>query len=152
MATRSAVTASSAPVVPSVMDLIHSLAPEDDPDRYFLPKEKYAAEWLRFDGGHQIISVDRSNNVRHPDAILNDGMNWCTVEIKTLTTPSPNAVIQNLRLGRRQSRIVVLDGQPAKLSWESAETGAQGAIRRYGDDFDQIIVRLGDGSSLHWMP
>lgn len=142
----------SRPEVLSLEELAGATAPAADPDRYFLPKEKHTADWLRDIGGHTIRSIDRIADSKAPDSALHDGSCWRTAEIKTLRSDKAAAIIQNVRRARKQARTIILDGEPVGLSRKEAVDGLRDAVRNYGRDLDHIVIRLGDGAALVWLP
>lgn len=139
---------------PAASELVERAATSGDPDRFFEPKEKSVADWLRDQGGHTIVSVDVSQTPRNrtPDALYRQSDNWHTLEIKTLDEPTLTAVSRNLRIGRHQSTVLVIDGSRVGLTGEAAEPGLREAVRKYGLDFRQIVIRLVDGSAICWLP
>lgn len=150
-AARGILPGSSRPRVAAVDDLTAQRAPHWNPDLYFLPKEKAVADWLRAEGGHVVISVDRRGDMKTPDSILRDGSRWRTVEIKTLEAPTAAALQRRLRVARHQSRIAVIDGYGVGLSSIHARSGITEAVRNFGPDFDQIVIRVADGTALLWL-
>jgi hypothetical protein len=53
---------------------------------------------------------------------------------------------------RKQSRIVVIDCRYAGTELNAAESGLRRAISHYGQDVDQVIVVVSDGSAIGWRP
>lgn len=143
-------------VPPSVAELeaARLVAPDDDPYRYFSPKERVLADWLSAHGITGLRSVrarDRPGKPT-PDAVFDHVDGWATLEMKTLDSPAENAVRAGVRSGRKQSPIVVIDGCGVAIPPDRATTALRKAIRVHGVDLRQVIVVLADGSALGWKP
>lgn len=146
---------SSRPAVPpGASELMDRAALTGDPDRFFSRKEKSAADWLRQQGDLTIVSVDVSEleRTKTPDSLYRHSDDWRSLEIKTLDQPTGASVTRNLRLARSQSAVVFIDGAQVGLTREAAEAGLREAVRKYGPDFRQIVIRLGDDSAICWLP
>lgn len=72
-----------------------------------------------------------------------------TIEFKQLRAGSINAVAQNLRDARRQSRLAVLDARATDLSRADALAGLDHGLQRYGDELDEVLLLASD-FELHW--
>lgn len=138
------------PSPPTYVELVEAglVAPGNDPDLSFNSAERSLAEWLR-QRGLKVLSVQRRLGTyeRTPDAALPE--HQATVELKRATT-SLTAMVRSVRLGRGQSRRVLIDsrGQGGDVGW--ALTSIATAVRYYGAHLDEIVVVLSDDQSVGW--
>jgi hypothetical protein len=141
---------------PTVSDLdgLGLIAPPSDPHRYFSGSERLAAQWLEGNGLIGLRSVKRSvgDQQKTPDATFGTGENVSTLEIKSPTTTTEDGVHRQVRAGRKQSRILVLDFRRSVIELPTAKAGLRRAIRDYGRDVDQIILVLSAASPIGWTP
>jgi len=141
---------------PTVTDLIDRelIAPDSDPFRGFNADERAAAEWLSDNNVRGVRAVARRLGEREvtPDAVFDSADGTRTLEIKTLNSPTVNAVHRNIRSAARQASIIVIDGRAAGISRAQAEAGLANGVRSEGSDIEQVIVVLGDGSAIGWRP
>jgi hypothetical protein len=124
------------------------VAPVDDPDRWFSEEEKHLAEWLR-SRGVVVLSVQRrmGQRERTPDAVLGEGA--ATVELKHVVA-SVTAIVRAVRLGRGQSRRVVVDIRGPRADVGLALVAIRRAVRFYGSWLDEIVVVVNDDRSVGW--
>lgn len=130
------------------------IAPENDPYCYLNEEERAIAQWLAdraLTGVRSVRARDRPGEPT-PDAVFDRDERLATIEMKTLKSPSDGAVYNGLRYGRRQSRIVVIDGRPTGITPDIATSGLHRAARIHGVDIDQAIIVVTDGPALGWKP
>ncbi len=130
------------------------VAPTDDPYRYFDSKERATVDWLAANGVSGIRSVrtrDRPGEPT-PDTVFDHAAGLATLEMKAPDKPSEGAIDRGVRYGRKQSRIVVIDCRHAGTELNTAESGLRRAISHHGQDVDQVIVVVSDGSAIGWRP
>ncbi len=104
----------------------------------------YAKELVR--KGHNVVL--RGKRAEGGDLIV-DGDLW---ELKTLQSPSINAVRNNIKGAKKQSPIVVIDGRSAGLSYEVARQAvtASAAAGRMGE-IKKLVVHTVNGDYI-WVP
>lgn len=95
------------PHPPGSDEIVDLIAPDDDPDRWFSPAERLAAEWLR-SRGVDVRSVDRREGhlLKTPDVVAVSRP--ITIETKR-AVGSINSIVQRIRYARWQARHVVID-------------------------------------------
>ncbi|CAM3765668.1 hypothetical protein [Nocardiopsis rhodophaea] len=115
---------------------------------YYDAKERSIAEFLK-EHGIEVRSVDvaRTDGVKSPDSVI-DGTS-STLEFKTVETSSKNALIQNIRKGREQSSRLAIDLRSGGTPQETAISGLNDALRRYGGDLKEVVL-IGDGYVITW--
>lgn len=138
------------------LNAFDALAPEDDPDRYFLENEQAVADWLATRGvvGTRSVQEDTSGTAdRRPDGVL---ISTDTVEFKTLEAGGDEdevsgTIADACRRGRTQSGRIIFDGRRIGLDRATAERGIARAVGRYGQDITELVIILADGSSVGWV-
>lgn len=139
------------PNPPSHAELIELglVAPRDDPDRWFNSQEKQLADWLRR-RGIGLLSVRRrmGEHERTPDAVITNEP--VTVELKYCPVASVTGIVRAVRLGRGQSRRVVVDVRGPRADPALALAAIGRALRYYGFWLDEIVVVVTEGQSIGW--
>jgi hypothetical protein len=124
------------------------IAPADDPDRFFNKAERATAAWLR-SRGLDVLSVNRrtGQRARTPDAVI--AGEPVTLETKGAVA-SENSIVQQIRGGRGQSRRIVVDARSENANLATAQAGLAHALRHYGQQLDEVVIVLTDGSAVGW--
>jgi len=139
---------------PSLKELMPWVSPGDgDDDTHFKAKERTVADWLRNEGltVKSIPIREHGKLGKTPDAVISRfSSQWHPMDFKILESADAAAVTRNLREARRQAKFAVIDGNPIGLTRETAERGLRDAVRKFGLDFTQIVIRLGDNSAIYW--
>lgn len=137
------------------------VAPADNPGQFFTAKERRTADRLAAAQPRiSLLSVQELDKVlprldpdrRGPDSVI--AGTEIGVEIKGIDArpgeTQSSAIKRQLRKARSQARVAVVDGVDESLSRDEAIRGLRGAVGTYGDDFDLIVILLGDGTAVHW--
>jgi hypothetical protein len=124
------------------------VADEHDPDRWFSADERLTVAWLR-GRGVDVVSVQRreGRHLKTPDAVAPSA--GVTLEIKHPVATS-NAIVQRVRVGRKQSRRIVIDLRGSGADRDLAEIALGSAIRMYGDHLDEVVLIVNDDLALGW--
>lgn len=128
------------------------VAPESDPYRYVDARARKILAWLEARGMRAMRSVKVSGREGSPtaDIVFNHQGTLSTLEIKTVDAASSSAINGSIRAGRRQSRLILVDCRQAGVGREVGETGIRRGVRDSGNDIDQVILVLVDGSAIGW--
>ncbi len=131
---------------PLTLSALHAAGLVGGPDSLLDPAARLVAHELRR-RGRSVIPVRTSmvEGVATPDAVVDGG----PTEIKVLREPTINAVAQGLRRGRAQARSLIIDGRGVDLPGAVAHEGLAEAIRKYGDDLDQVMILCRE-VDIHW--
>lgn len=124
------------------------VAGQHEPDRWFSAEERLTAGWLR-GRGLEVVSVQRreGRHLKTPDAVVPSAE--VTIEIKHPVATS-NAIVQRVRVGRKQSRRIVIDLRGSGAYRDLAEVALSSAVRMYGDDLDEVVLIVNDDLALGW--
>ncbi|RNL66251.1 hypothetical protein EFK50_01090 [Nocardioides marmoriginsengisoli] len=121
----------------------------DDPYEYFDEGEQSVVDWLARRGVSNVRSVRQVQDIRTPDSVL-DGV-AVTVEIKTLKSVGTETAIYNaIRSARGQSKRIIIDGRRQGVEPGAAARGIRKALGVYGEELVEVIVILGDRTSVGW--
>jgi hypothetical protein len=143
---------------PAAEHLAPFRAPVDAPWKYFTPSERAIAEKLQH---AYSVKVESINHVAYQQYLQRNGLTVSekapeaffagtdiTVEFKTISPTATNvasAINNRLRGAREQSRNVIIDCSGVGVDAATARRAIARMIKTYGDDFDSIVVLLGDG-------
>lgn len=142
---------------PPSADALHAkglLAPESDPYLYLDARARKTVTWLEARGmqGIRSVSVSEREGSPTPDIAFNYQGALSTLEIKMLDAASSSAINGSVRAGHRQSRMIIVDGRQARVDRKVGENGVRRGVRDSGNDIDQVILILEDGSAIGWKP
>ena len=139
------------PTPPTYGDVLAEdlVAPEYDPDRWFLPSELPAVTWLRSRGlDVRSVRCRTGQALKTPDAVAPD--HHVTIEIKT-AVGSPNSIIQRIRTARWQARHVMVDLRGTGTTREAAAAGLAAALDMYGMHLDEVVIIVTDNLAIGWV-
>lgn len=123
------------------------VAPQGEPEKYYLPHERLLAQWLESLGIRtRSVKASREPGTKTPDAVvIGDGSTMELKEVRATVSSVQGAV----RKARVQSRRVVLDLGATDEATSRALMDA--ALRKYGHDLSDLLVRYDEGRGcLYW--